>query len=125
MSTSLTRNLEPDQVDTPEPLELNVETDPVSVPEPLEFVHMDCDCKGPRHMIRFVFDPEFGDLFLDIQMAHWPGFWKRCWFALKYIFHCAEPHGHWDCTLLNQHQEEIIALCRRSLEVSKQQGWAS
>lgn len=97
--------------------------------QPLEYVAITCDCKSPRHMVQFVFDPEEGDLYLKFQLARWPGFFSRIWLALKYIFNCADGDGradcHWDVTLLNEHTEEIAELCTRANVLWRQKGYAS
>jgi len=83
--------------------------------QPLEWISMNCDCKSARHTIRFCFDPDDGDLYVDVQLARWHGFFKRCWIAMRYILGLTDRCGHWDCALLSDHASLIIELCERSI----------
>jgi len=37
---------------------------------------------------------------MDVFLNDWPGFWKRCWYAIKYVFGYKCKYGHFDNVLL-------------------------
>jgi hypothetical protein len=84
-----------------------------TTPQPLEWVSMNCECCSAQHTIRFCFDPDEGDLYVDVQLTTWHGFFRRCWIAALYVFGRDNANSHWDSTILNDHASKIIELCER------------
>jgi hypothetical protein len=59
-----------------------------------------CACSDFGHTIRFNFDPQDGELYLDVHLYNWEPWYKRVWVAVLYVFKKHKPYGHYDCTLL-------------------------
>lgn len=60
--------------------------------------YFDCVCSSPEHTIRFILyknsdDPE---LWLEVYLNDYRGFFKRLWYGLKYILGFKSRHGAWD-----------------------------
>jgi len=78
--------------------------------------HLDCDCGCADHIIRFIYDDEDGDLWLEVQLTKTHGFFKRIWLAIKYIFGYNCRYGHWDCTLIKpEDKQALIDLIKESI----------
>jgi hypothetical protein len=67
----------------------------------MEQHYLDCACSDFNHVIRFTFDPEDGEVYLDVRLNAYEPWWKRVWYALRYVFGFKPPaYGHYDCTIL-------------------------
>jgi len=64
--------------------------------------YFSCECNNFSHTIRFVLDPDDGDLHLEVQLHMWRSWHKRVWDALKYVFKYPVPYGHYDTTILRR-----------------------
>lgn len=76
--------------------------------------YAECDCHSDEHTIRFNLQ-DFGDdadLYMSVFLgSYYPSFWKRVWYAFRYIFGYKCQYGHWDCTQINSKTAgEIIEL---------------
>lgn len=65
---------------------------------------LDCDCYTTAHKVIVTRDDwdDHPQLVLYVQMNQWRPWWKRVWFALKWVFGGATPYGHWDTTLVSR-----------------------
>ena len=66
----------------------------------LEEHYVACACSDFNHVFRFVFDPDDGDLWLEVQLRQWRPWYKRAWIALRYAFGLQQAYGHYDVTVL-------------------------
>ena len=48
--------------------------------------YIECECGTPEHNLRFTWDPEWEELFVEVFLSGHYGFFKRLWFGIKYIF---------------------------------------
>ena len=67
--------------------------------------YFDCRCWSHEHTLRFNMDVDEVDqtLFTSIFLNDWDRWYKRVWYALKYVFGFKCAYGHWDCWSLDQH----------------------
>jgi hypothetical protein len=75
--------------------------------------YFDCSCSSADHTVRFIIDddPDWPELYLEVQLNQYRGFWKRLWAGLKYIFGYESQYGHWDCwELQDKDAERLITL---------------
>jgi len=82
--------------------------------------YLECSCTSAEHLLRFTFDHgwkgECPEIFVDVQLNHFHGFWKRLWQGLKYIFGYKCRYGHWDESLLLGDQvRQLRAMCDKHL----------
>ncbi len=70
--------------------------------------YFSCECHNFSHTIRFVLDPDDGDLHLEVQLQMWKSWPKRVWDALKYVFKYPVPYGHYDTTILRREDYDRI-----------------
>jgi len=88
--------------------------------QPMETIHVECSCCSAEHVIRFIYDPDTNDFYLEVQLTQYRNILKRIWVAIKYIFGYQCRYGHWDCWLLNPKDcDEIIKLLNRVVEKDK------
>jgi valyl-tRNA synthetase len=70
--------------------------------------YFDCTCGDASHTLRFTF--EEGDeswppsLYTEVQLSDYPGFWRRLWRGVRYVFGHKSRYGYWDCTLIQEHE---------------------
>lgn len=66
-----------------------------------EVLYLDCACMNFVHSLRFHYDPEYGELQAEMHLGNWHPWYRRVWYALKYIFKATAPtHLQYDCTLI-------------------------
>jgi len=83
----------------------------------MKTVWFDCDCKSAEHAIRFVFDEKDGDLWLDVHLNHYFGFFKRCIHAIKYVFGYKCQYGNFDVWCLDKKDtQKLIDLLEEKLK---------
>jgi len=85
--------------------------------------YLECSCTSAEHLLRFTFDDGSGDdccpeIYVDVQLNHFRGFWKRLWLGIKYIFGYECRYGHWDESLLLGDQvRQLRTMCDKHLEM--------
>lgn len=63
----------------------------------MEELTMRCACHSKDHTAFFDYDNEGdGELYLTVHLADNRSFWKRAWYALKYVFGYDSRFGAWD-----------------------------
>lgn len=67
-----------------------------------------CSCNSSEHTLRFVYDKEHDEMYIEVQLIHHTSFLKRVVAAIKYIFGHTSRYGVWDCTLIDK--KEAIKL---------------
>ena len=79
--------------------------------EQLHAIYFECQCLLAEHTIRFIYDPEYGDLYTEIYLHQHKPWYVRIWYALQYIFGPGKGHGHFDsCLMKPQDCTSLIAL---------------
>jgi len=90
----------------------------------LERIISDCSCHSPEHILHFVYDPNFGDLYTEIHLTP-TTFFKRIKIAIKYLFGYADC-GCFDCWMINNEDaEKIIELLERKqyFDIEEKKEW--
>jgi hypothetical protein len=69
------------------------------------FVAVTCSCLSPAHTVLFFQENYEGYqpiLAMEVQLNQWLPWYKRIWYAIKYVFRRkTNDGGHWDTVLLN------------------------
>jgi hypothetical protein len=81
--------------------------------------YLECCCTSAEHLLRFTFwKGECPEIYIDVQLNRFHGFWKRLWRGIRYIFGYECRYGHWDETvLLGDQVRQLRAMCDKHLEV--------
>ena len=73
--------------------------------------YFECACHSDEHTLKFALDPGFWEgekqtdepeLYTSVFLGNYPGFFKRIWIAIKYVFGYKCKYGHWDCFLIKK-----------------------
>jgi hypothetical protein len=79
----------------------------------------DCACAWPEHTLRFVYDPDEGDLWTEVHLTH-DVWWKRLWTAVRHVFGYKCKYGCYDCWLMKDEDvDRLIDLLQRKKERMK------
>jgi hypothetical protein len=76
--------------------------------------YFECACYSPDHTFRFTINDvaietsDDIDLLLEVQLNEYPGFFKRIWVAIRYIFGYKCRYGHWDCAIVRSEDVERL-----------------
>lgn len=71
--------------------------------------YIECECGTPEHILRFTFNEEDQEVYVEVFLNKYYNIFKRFWYAIKYIFN-KRPcnYGYFDCTLLSQKGSVIV-----------------
>lgn len=60
--------------------------------------YFDCECGDISHSARFTLfhDDSYPELYIDVYLNQYRGFFKRVWTAIKYVFGYRSKFGHFD-----------------------------
>lgn len=83
--------------------------------------YVECECSSTEHFLRLTWwkeeDPRFAEIYVDVFLNEYYGFWKRLWLGIKYTFGYKSKYGHYDEAIWRHIQvKQIRALCDRWLE---------
>lgn len=85
------------------------------------FVAITCACVSPKHTVLFfqeIYDGYEPLLVMETQLNQWFPWYKRIWYAFKYVLGMkTNEGGHWDTVFLNH--ESILklrALCDSAID---------
>jgi len=71
-----------------------------------------CSCYSPDHTVCFslvdIPEEKAVELYSEIQLTQYRGFWKRLWLAIKYVLGYKSVYGYWDCWLLQRQEAERL-----------------
>ena len=84
-----------------------------------EYTYIECDCESSQHVLRFAYDPEENDLWVEAQLVQYRNFWQRLWASIKYVFGYKCKYGHWDCTQISGEQAKRLIDVLIKLEADK------
>lgn len=95
-----------------------------------KIIYLECKCHCPGHSIKFILDndKEYGpELYVYTQLHSTDSFFKRCWYALKYIFKKDLPFGHWEETIIKDNDVSnllnVLAEFKKEHETSRPKNW--
>lgn len=78
----------------------------------------DCGCSSFDHLIRFNYDAEDNELFLDVHLFQYRNVFKRIWLAIKYVFNNSSRYGHYDVTIIKPEDKgRLIAVINKLKDV--------
>lgn len=91
--------------------------------EEVKFVS--CECSSPDHALQMsYYDDDVNndtasqemyipELYFNLQLSPYLGFWKRLWLGFRYIFGFTERrYSHWNCCLISEDgAKDIIKYC--------------
>ena len=87
----------------------------------LEYYFLNCKCTCLEHLLRFTFDPDSGDVWVDVMLAPlvW---WKRLWVGIKYILNIDTRSlpVHYEETILKTRDYDTIRLILEKSEIAKE-----
>jgi len=66
----------------------------------METEYFECQCDCSEHVLRFVIDPDSGDVWSEVYLNHWHPWYQRLWIAIKYVCGRKSRYGAFDCTML-------------------------
>jgi hypothetical protein len=85
----------------------------------MKFKWFDCKCHNAEHAIRFVYDEEDNDLWLDVHLIKRYGFFGRCLVALQYICGYQCKYGAFDVwELKDEDVDDLIELLNEKKKLS-------
>ena len=88
------------------------------VPSPMQNQYFECCCNSDEHTLKFVYDPDDGEVYTSTFIRHWRPWWKRVWVAMKYVFGYTSKYGHFDCTIIRfddlERLQELISAARNT-----------
>ena len=93
----------------------------MALPDLYEKIHFDCVCDSDEHVFVVRMDREEGEMYTSVHLNGYLPWYKRAWYALRYVFgyHCR--YGHWDCVLLDEvRATKLRDTCDKALVVMKQ-----
>ena len=67
-----------------------------------------CSCSTPEHTIRFLHDRDEDELYTEIYLNQYKGFFKRLVIAVRYLFGYTCRYGHWDSTLISKEEAQKL-----------------
>lgn len=85
----------------------------------METHYLDCQCSHFGHVVRLSFDPNDGDIHLEVRLGHVFPWYKRAWLALKYVLGRDVAYGHYDETLLREEDYDRLRDLMRQSEIAK------
>jgi hypothetical protein len=73
----------------------------------------DCECKTMEHSIRFMYDEEDNELYMDVFLANGP-FWRRLWRGILYIIGYRSSFGDSTNVIFQkQDKERLLSLINK------------
>lgn len=80
-----------------------------------------CICNSDEHTLRFILDPEDGEIFVSAFLDEWPYWYVRVWRAIKYVFGYKCKYGHWDSFIMDYDDyNRFHELLNKSVEYKKE-----
>lgn len=81
--------------------------------EDKEFYYLPCDCLDPSHFLRVTYWKEDQDFAFEVVLNETPPFWKRIWFALKYIIGREVPYFYFN-SIHRDNVEDLIKFLEKN-----------
>lgn len=61
-----------------------------------------CECSSLEHQMVFRWDNADNEVYANVHLADYKGFWKRLWHGLKYAFGYKSRYGEFDEVILRK-----------------------
>lgn len=61
-----------------------------------------CKCYNVEHQLVFTYNKDWNEVFVSVHLNPEYRWWKRVWFAIKYIFGYRCMYGHFDEFIFNR-----------------------
>jgi hypothetical protein len=88
----------------------------------MEQHYFECQCSDFNHVIRFTFDEEDGEVWLDVRLNYFEPWYKRVWNAIRFVFKRPVAYGHYDVTMVREEDyARLHDLLDRSALVKRKQ----
>lgn len=86
----------------------------------MEDHYFSCACHSDDHVFRFVFDPDDRELYLSVFLCQYRPWYKRLWYAARYVLGYRSRYGDWDSTTIREKDiPRLRDLCDRALAPSQ------
>jgi len=69
--------------------------------DPFQTYWIECVCFSPEHIIRFVFNEQDKEIYMEPFLDHTKGFWGRFVDGIKYIFGHKSTYGNFDSVIID------------------------
>ena len=79
-----------------------------------------CRCHSDDHQILVHYNEDDNEMYLDIHLCSYYGFWQRVWRGLKYIFGYRCKYGHWDVFIFNENDTDKLQAMVDTLKTIQQ-----
>jgi hypothetical protein len=63
--------------------------------------YLECNCGGGDHVLRFTACDD-GDVYIDMALNHYCGFWRRLWLGMRYAFGYRSSYGYFTELMTNK-----------------------
>jgi hypothetical protein len=84
--------------------------------QPIKTEYYECLCHSTDHTLRVGYDPDEGDLWLEIHLRH-DSWYKRIWHAIKHVFGYKCVYGCFDCWLMDEKDiDSFVSLMNKKKE---------
>lgn len=67
-----------------------------------------CSCKSSEHIVRFMYDAEDKELYMEVQLSQYQNVFKRFLVAIKYILGYKSKYEHWDAVLVSTEEAKKL-----------------
>jgi len=87
--------------------------------EEVKHEYIECYCDSEHHLLRFTWedDPDWSEIYVNVHLNYYYGFWKRLWYGIKYIFGHKSSYGQFDCAGLDHKKvKQLRDFCNSWLE---------
>ena len=91
--------------------------------------YFECQCHSDEHTLKFQLDDiedipdediRYADLYVTTHLSDWPGFFRRLWRGLKYVFGYKCNYGHFDTFIMQDKDvDDFIKLFEMKKELIK------
>jgi hypothetical protein len=81
-----------------------------------------CACCSPEHIMDLNYDKELNMVFLSIHLKKYNSFWRRLWYAIKYIFGYQCKYGTFDEFIINESNVSRIREILAKVETNESEG---
>ena len=68
----------------------------------------DCSCHSAHHAVRVTYEPEYNEVFFEMRVNNYKGFWNRLVAAYKYLFNTDNNDCSYDTFILSPDDREVM-----------------
>jgi len=67
-----------------------------------------CQCSSGNHIITFNYDSEDNEVYCNVYLDHYKPWYKRLWYAIKYIFGWQSNYGAYSEIILKPEDADAL-----------------